>query len=471
MAQEETPKRTRVRAGHHGVGQLTLVEHALCPLDAKTALAGTRHECDYFFTDASRHRRRARVRIDSPAGLSANDEFFLWGLLALTLAQPDATGDFYATPHFCLRQLGCLATGSKGGKNYNQFRQAIGRLSAVRYQNDRFYDPIRKEHRAVSFGFFSYSLPLDPKSSRAWRIVWDPLFFEVSQAVGCHVAFDLETYRKLDCASRRLFLLLKKVFWRRTTSPQFDVRHLAVDVLGYQSSLTTRTLTAKVKRCFAVLLKQDIVRLPQGSSLTDCGIVKRAKGEYLITFHRGSYFDRKGKTARIEMPGQSPLVEPLRSIGFEPAAIARILSRFRSHDVQVWSDVTLAALERKGRSFFQRSPQAFFMDSIQQAAKGLRTPPDWFCELQKAEERSQAEQIRRKRKQPEENQDGILDVDDSERAHFEKLVQEMSSQFRAAGQPPQTAKKNAERFAKEHLHRNRSTKRYSKRPLGNLFQS
>jgi len=96
MAQEETSKRTppvrsHVRAGHHGVGQLTLVEHALCPLDAKAALAGTRHECDYFYTDTSRHRRRARVRIDSPAGLSANDEFFLWGLLALTLAQPDAS--------------------------------------------------------------------------------------------------------------------------------------------------------------------------------------------------------------------------------------------------------------------------------------------------------------------------------------------------------------------------------------------
>ena len=28
--------------------------------------------------------------------------------------------------------------------------------------------------------------------------------------------------------------------------------------------------------------------------------------------------------------------------------------------MQVWSDVTLAALERKGRLFFQRSPQAFF---------------------------------------------------------------------------------------------------------------
>ena len=155
-----------------------------------------------------------------------------------------------------------------------------------------------------SFGFFSYSLPLDPKSSRAWRIVWNPLFFELSQAVGCHVAFDLETYRKLDCGSRRLFLLLKKVFWRRTTSPQFDVRHLAVDVLGYQSSLATRTLTAKVKRCFAVLLKQDIVRLPQGSSLSDCGIVKRAKGEYVITFPSGSLFrpERKNCSNRDARP-------------------------------------------------------------------------------------------------------------------------------------------------------------------------
>ncbi|MGD0896628.1 MAG: hypothetical protein ABR915_02250 [Thermoguttaceae bacterium] len=41
--------------------------------------------------------------------------------------------------------------------------------------HDHFYDPIRGEHRDVGFGFFSYSLPLDPRSSRAWRFAWAPV--------------------------------------------------------------------------------------------------------------------------------------------------------------------------------------------------------------------------------------------------------------------------------------------------------
>ena len=71
-----------------------------------------------------------------------------------------------------------ISADSKGGKSYRLFREALRRLSAVRYQNDGFFDPIRREHRAVSFGLLSYSLPLAPDSSRAWRILWDPLFFE-----------------------------------------------------------------------------------------------------------------------------------------------------------------------------------------------------------------------------------------------------------------------------------------------------
>ena len=194
-----------------GMGQLTLVEHALCPLDARTSLReNLRHEADYRYTDADGVPQTARAVVFCPAGLSPGDEFYLWGLLALTFAQPDPRAEFQATPHFCLRKLGLISADSKGGKSYRLFRDALRRLSAVRYQNERFYDPIRREHRAVSFGLLSYSLPIGSDSSRAWRIVWDPLLFEFCQAAASQLRFDLEMYRSLDHASRPLFLLLEQ---------------------------------------------------------------------------------------------------------------------------------------------------------------------------------------------------------------------------------------------------------------------
>ena len=96
-----------------------------------------------------------------PLGLTAHDEFYLWGLLALTFSQPEPESEFHATPHYCLRQLGVIDQHDRrGGRQYRQFSTALERLSAVRYQNQAFYDPVRAEHRRVSFGLFSYSLPL-----------------------------------------------------------------------------------------------------------------------------------------------------------------------------------------------------------------------------------------------------------------------------------------------------------------------
>jgi len=111
-----------------------------------------------------------------------SDELYLWGLLALTLLQPKPEPELFATPHWCLRQLGVInQTNKRGGRQYKQFAEAIRRLSAVTYMNDGFYDPIREEHRRVSFRFFSYSLPVDIQSSRAWRIAWDPMVLVCKQ--------------------------------------------------------------------------------------------------------------------------------------------------------------------------------------------------------------------------------------------------------------------------------------------------
>jgi hypothetical protein len=158
-----------------------LVEHALCPLDPDASLTENLiHSAEYHFTDRSRHQQTARARVFCPLGLSASDELFLWGLLSLTLSQPEPEIELHATPHYCLRQLGLIDQHARrGGRQYQQFADSHARLGAVVYQNDRFYDPIRAEHRSVSFGFLSYSLPLDPASSRAWRIAWNSLFFEL----------------------------------------------------------------------------------------------------------------------------------------------------------------------------------------------------------------------------------------------------------------------------------------------------
>jgi hypothetical protein len=96
-------KPPRVRGTGHG--QLTLVEHSLCPLDPSTSLnENLVHVARYHFTDKNRHQQTAEARVYCPLGLSAHDELFLWGLLSITLAQPQAGSDFYATPHYCLRE-------------------------------------------------------------------------------------------------------------------------------------------------------------------------------------------------------------------------------------------------------------------------------------------------------------------------------------------------------------------------------
>lgn len=274
------PEQERPRLLGRGMTQLSLVEHALCPLDPDASLRPNLvHEADYFFSNRQGQRLRATARVVCPAGLSAYDEFYLWGLLALTLSQPQPTVEFTATPHYCLRQLGLIGnTLCRGGKTYDLFRSAIERLSAVTYQNDRFYDPVRSEHCEVSFGFLSYRLPLDGGSSRAWRFYWDPLFFEVCQATGSGLSFDLDTYRQLNSASRRLYLLLKKIFWRRDSSLPFDVRHLAVNIMGFSATQDTRRLKAKLTHCIERLVQHGILALPPEASIKSL-FRKQRKGQ------------------------------------------------------------------------------------------------------------------------------------------------------------------------------------------------
>jgi hypothetical protein len=398
-ASRNTPRRKSYSSGR---AQLSLVEHALCPLDSAVALRDHLvHETAYGYTDRHGHLKIANVRVTCSSGLSAADEFVLWGLLALTFAQPEPSTEFHATPHYCLRKLGLIERNtSKGGKDYLLFRESIRRLARVIYESTAFYDPLRGERRDMAFGFLKYSLPIDSASSRAWRFVWDQQFFEFCQATGGSLWFDLATYRKLDFASRRLFVFLQKVFHRSPVSPSLDVQRLCVDVLGFAPTVAVRDLKFKLARCIARLASQGIVEADHGAGTWGRLYEKHGVGLYSVILRRGSYFSSKRLDATKLSPEDSALVDPLRGIGLDDAAIRRVLQQYPTAVVREWADITLAAKERQGASFFTKSAAAYFIDNVQHAAAGRRTAPDWWRELrrqelerQRAEDRQQMESL------------------------------------------------------------------------------
>ena len=380
----------RIRAIDTARAQLTLVEHALCPLDAGVSLQPLmQFETNYDFTDKNRNRKQATIRIAAVDGLSAHDELYLWGLLSIALTQTEPRSEFMATPYYCLHRLGLIGE-HRGGREFELFRAAIKRLAGVRYQSDAFYDPIRGEHRSVSFGFLNYSLPLDADSSRAWRFAWDPIFFELAQATGGALSFDIALYRQLTPAARRLYLFLKKLFWRSGTTPQLDLRHVAVNVLGFAEGLETNRLRQKVGQCIAQLRDADIVRLPNGVTDPVTMFSRQGKGRYVFELHRGPLFNSAGQQQPSH--SDSPLVEPLLTIGFDEATVLRLLNTYPARLLEEWADITLAAKERQGDKFFTKSPMAFFMSNIKEAASGRRTPPDWWRELRKREREIERQQ-------------------------------------------------------------------------------
>jgi hypothetical protein len=437
--------KNKLSRGWTGLAQLSLVEHSLCPLDPDASLVDNLvHQSSYFFTDKHKHVREATARIVSPAGLSTSDEFYLWGLLALTFAQPEVDSELHATPHYCLRQLGVIDHHSRrGGVQYQQFEKTIERLSQVTYLNDRFFDPVRAEHRKVSFGFLSYSLPIDPGSSRAWRIAWDPIFFDIIRAAGGSFRFDLATYKELDPASRRLFLLLSKIFWRRPVSPRFDVRHLGVNVLGFSSSLTTADLKIKVWRCVECLTELQVVRPVEKERL----FRRHRRAVYSLVLEAGDYFATSPESPAT--PIASAFDELLMKLGFDESGARRLQRQYPATLLREWIDVTQAALEEFGRSYFRRSPQAHLVDNLKNAKAGKRTPPDWYHSVRRAEHRAATPKP------------AVAPVDlsptpelpEQSRQSYEQVANDIFRFFCLAGQPESAAKANAEKFAGEFVRR------------------
>ena len=361
-----------------GFGQLSLAEHSLCPLHSRSSLVKNLvHQTEFRYSDSRRNRRTAHVRVTCPYGLSASDEFYLWGLLALTLSQPGDRSDLVATPHWCLKQLGVVNSGSgRSSEHYRLFREAVRRLSAVHYHCDAFYDPARSEHREVAFHFFSMTLPVDPVSSRAWCLNWDRTFLDLTKHGSSHLRFDLELYRKLDPATRRLFLFVSKIFHRREHLPQFALKHLANDVLGYATTVSPRDLRIKVLRCLKRLEAAGVVR--------DSRVIRIGRNHYVVNACRGRHFDgRREKLSNAR--DLQPVLETLVSIGFEIGAATSLARRYPVPLIEQWADITLAKLEHQGRKSFHKSPAAYLVNNVSMASKGRRTPPDWYHQTKRTE--------------------------------------------------------------------------------------
>lgn len=431
-----------------GLAQQTLVEHALCPLDAtQSLLPGSLHRVQYHFTDKNRNRKTATANVACPFGLSPHDELYLYGLLALTFSQKDPSAEFFATPHWVLRQLGIVDANHEEGLRYQYFREAIRRLAGILYENDHFYDPVRGEHRSVAFGLLKYSLPIDPLSSRAWHFVWDQQWFSFCETVAGSFTFDFQLYRSLDCASRRLFLLLSKIFWRNDHSPAFELRELGVNSLGFSESLRTANIRQKLLQVVDALIECHVLKLPLGTDDPRELFTKRAKGHYVVQFYRGEYFERTPENAIAFAPDESPLVDPLEKIGFDSATIRRIIQKYPSHLIAEWSDITLAAVER---NIIRETPQAYFQHYIREANDKKTTPPDWWRELRKQERQREVE-ARTTTDDATEDQQFDRYIQTEAKEAFNRVMSRLFQELNGAGQSEPEARANADRFARMHL--------------------
>jgi hypothetical protein len=377
-----------------GIAQLSLLETALWPLKGGTRGAGV-FDTTYRFT-AGEDKREARVTVYAPLGLQAEDEYILWGLLGASLSRTQQDHTLLATPYWMMRRLGM----DTGGYQYDQLRASLERLALVAYQNTGFYNPVTQQHERVTLHFFSTYLPTrgrggDADPERAWRIEWSPLFYQMCQATGGTLLFDLDLYRSLSPAARRLFLKLKDRFWR-SKRVFLNVDDLTIHGLGFSADRPLKKRKFDLTSCIRELLEQGIIELGRGQTEVKDLFLKRGKGLYIAQFFEGPYFrkplsERAVATQKAVM--DDPLYQPLRAIGVDEAGIRRVFRQFSRGLIQRWIKITDAAMHEQPRGFpgFKSSPAAFFIDGVQNE----RMPPDWIYAHEKERQRLRWDHERR----------------------------------------------------------------------------
>jgi hypothetical protein len=395
VGQNETPRNRYRLPGieREGIAQLSLLETALWPLEQGPRAGGT-FDSAYSFR-AGDQPRQARVSVYAPQGLYAIDEYVLWGLLAMSLARREQGPVFMATPYWMLHQLG-MAT---GGYQYDQLRGSLERLALTAYQNTGFYNPLTQQHERVTLHFFSTYLPTKGRGGevdgeRAWRVEWSQQFYELCQATGGTLLFDLDVYRSLTPAARRLFLKLKDRFWR-SKRVFMNVDDLTINGLGYSADRPLKKRKFDLTGCIRELLEQGIIELGRGQTDPKDLFLKRGKGLYVVQFFEGAYF-RSLHSERAKSPQnrrtEDPLWTPLKQLGVDEAAIRRLFKQHSRALIQRWVRITDAAVHEHPRGFggFKVSPAAFLIDGIQNE----RMPPDWIYSHEKERERAKWERER-----------------------------------------------------------------------------
>lgn len=377
-----------------GIAQLSLLETALWPLKGGPRDVAT-FDTAYTYKDGD-ETRQARVSVYAPLGLQSIDEYVLWGLLGMSLSRKDAGSTLMATPYWIIQQLGM----SIGGFQYEQLRASLERLAVVAYQNTAFYNPVTQQHERITLHFFSSYLPTrgrgaDVDTERTWRIEWSPMFFQMCQATGGTLLFDLDVYRDLSPAARRLFLKLKDRFWR-SKRVFLNVDDLTIHGLGFSADRPLKKRKFDLTACIGELLRHGIVELGRGQSDPKDLFLKRGKGLYVVQFFEGLYFRRPLAERTLTQQRaitDDPLYQPLRKIGVDEAGIRRLFKQSSRGLIQKWIRVTDAAMHEQPSGFpgFRSSPAAFLVDAIQNE----RMPPDWIYTHEKELKRKQWESERR----------------------------------------------------------------------------
>lgn len=387
---ETPPKRYRLPGiEREGIAQLSLLETALWPLQGGKISSNQFETAFEYITAAG--RKTAAVTVRAPAGLQPVDELVMWGLLGATLSHRDADPILLATPYWMLRHLG-LET---GGSQYTELRDSLLRLAFTSYQNDGFYNPETQEREYAAFQFLSILLPTvggageTVDNERCWRIEWNPAFFRFCRASGGNLLFDMDVYRQLTPASRRLFLKLKDRFWR-SKRVFMNVDDLTINGLGYAANRPLAKRKFDLTNCIRELLDHRVLTLGRGQTDAKESFLKRGKGSYVVVFHEGDYFRQpvsERSTGQKNAILDDPLYEPLRKIGVDGLAIRRLLKRSDRGIIKRWVRITDAAMHEKPRGFkgFRVSPAAFLIDGVQ----NNRTPPDWLYAHEKRQERRQ----------------------------------------------------------------------------------
>ncbi|MBS0261808.1 MAG: hypothetical protein JSS02_07610 [Planctomycetes bacterium] len=391
-----TPLKNRYRLPgieHEGIAQLSLLETALWPLRGGTLDEATfRTTYSFKVGDES---REAFVNVYAPLGLEPQDEYLLWGLLGASLGRQSPEPTLLATPYWIIKQLDMPL----GGYQYDQLRRSLERLSLVAYQNTGFWNPVTQQHERVTMHFLSSFLPTrgrggDVVTDRAWRIEWSPMFFQMCQATGGTLLFDLDLYQELTPASRRLFLKLKDRFWR-SKRVFLNVDDLTINGLGFSAERPLKKRKYDLIHCIQELLDHDIIELGRGQSSPQDLFIRRSKGLYVVQFFEGAYFRQAASRRTTRQQNailEDPLYEPLKKIGVGEHAIRHLFESHSRQNIQRWVKITDAAIHEKPRGFpgFKVSPAAFLIDGIQ----NQRMPPDWIYRHEKEQQTRQWEQQR-----------------------------------------------------------------------------